>query len=398
MNTRAKLFTGAAGFISLLLIVRLLLTTSSQSTNHSSEKLKSFEHNFFEQAFQKDDFTCGSDVWGHSYANFHRKALESSNKDTKYIVYSCRDHCEGLGDRLIGIVSSFYVALLMGRVFLIDSTIPVELESMLEPNMIDWRYKAQEHKLKSLSYAKEHLITLWDRRTYLEDEFTSKYTASVQHLKINQRLYLSMSQNANYKSKIKELGLDRMASFHIFGCLFHYLFKPSPVLSDFIREFQDSVFFNNLNQRTPVIGMQIRTGSGVGEHARIETEEIQKFWNCGKILLDKYPNSRILLTTDNRILKQQAATIFKDRVVIIDLPIGHVDKVGRGNHQALRNAIAELLLLSMCDHLIISRSNFGEVATMINFKPRFKLPQDQCEVHSTPKFEMDQPKQIHHEV
>ena len=43
------------------------------------------------------------------------------------LVYECHVHCGGLGDRISGILSAFYAAVATDRMFVIDSTMPIEL-------------------------------------------------------------------------------------------------------------------------------------------------------------------------------------------------------------------------------------------------------------------------------
>ena len=353
--------------------------------------------------YTKNEFTCGMDKWAHSYTLFHRQHVDRSSNGTNYLISPCKkgySSCAGLGDRLVGIVSTFYMALLTNRVFLIQFEQPVELEKILAPNMIDWRFGVREHHIRDLPSEDQRWMMLGyqkRRALFLEGDFTLKMEKQVQYVRSNERLYTHLHNNPLYKKRREELGLDRMSSFHIFGCLYQYLFKPSVTLYNFIQDFYNSAFLNSLNQRIPVIGMQIRTGTALGEHQRITRPELQTMWDCAQKLLQHHPNSRILLTTDSSLIKDEAKSLFKEQLIEMDLPVQHIDKVPIGDEISLRNTVAELVLLSMCDHFIVSRSNFGEVASMINFKPRFKIPIDQCDLNVV-HFEFERFNQIHHET
>jgi len=350
--------------------------------------------------FTKDEYSCGSDKWAYSYTNFHKQEVDNY-QDAKYLVYFCRKgfNCAGLGDRLVGIISTFYMALLTNRIFLIDSEMPVDLENILSPNKIDWRFAVRRNSIEDLPSEFQVWMVMNEdkRKLFLEDDFRLKLGKQVEYVRANERLYTSLHKNPRFQQRREELGLDRMSTFHVFGCLYHYLFKPSPKLRNFIQDFYNSVFLNNLNQRTPVIGMQIRTGTALGEHLRMTRPELELMWKCGRKLLDNHPHSRLLLTTDSPMVKDEAKSLFKDQLVELDLPVQHIDKVSMGDEMTLRNTVAELLLLSMCDHFVISRSNFGEVATMMNFKPRFKIPLDNCDLNIV-KYEFDGFNQVGHET
>ena len=88
---------------------------------------------------------CGP--WMREYAEFHRNARRVGNKGAdpkqrvKYITFTCKDggsQCiSGLGDDLVGMASSFMVALVTDRVLLIDWDRDYGTE--FEPAGVDWR-------------------------------------------------------------------------------------------------------------------------------------------------------------------------------------------------------------------------------------------------------------------
>ena len=343
----------------------------------------------FDNYYMKNEYTCGSDKWAANYAIQHRSSLTDA-KNSKFLIYSCRKDCGGLAERMLGIVSTFYVALLTNRIFLIDSTVPVELDTVLEPNRIDWRFKNYENHIRLMDYSQEDMRNLNEEKqsTLLESDFSLKFTSQVQYLKMNQRLFTLMHQNHHFSKRREELGLERMSTFHIFGCLYQYLFKPSPKVDTFIRDFYNFAFLNSIDQRIPVIGLYI-------DPETVETsQELDKFWNCAERLLNKYPQSRLLLVGDNTSLKESVEKKFNRRAMIFDIPIDNIDKVTSGNSDSFRNAVSELILLSLCDHFIISKSNMGEIATMINFKPRYKIPNDKCDSNLPEKYEYDTYNQV----
>lgn len=85
-------------------------------------------------------YSIGEDCWVTQYEMFHKNSVEklSRGESVQALVYSCESNCGGLGDRISGIISSFYAAVVMRRVFVIDSIHPWPLALTLVPVMIDW--------------------------------------------------------------------------------------------------------------------------------------------------------------------------------------------------------------------------------------------------------------------
>ena len=117
---------------------------------------------------------CG--LWQEQYTQFHRK-METSKKK-KYLILDA--HQCGWGDRLIQIVSGFYVALLSKRSFKI---IGIDLENVFEKPNIDWTLDKEElKKLEKSKSIKELYYTSNDKNSYNEGflytNFTSNYEVS----------------------------------------------------------------------------------------------------------------------------------------------------------------------------------------------------------------------------
>jgi hypothetical protein len=70
--------------------------------------------------------------------------------------------CGGTGDRLRGIVTTFYLAILTERAFFLHATIPRPLETFFGSQYIDWQRPAGWPKARgSLNYI-DHSSTLID--------------------------------------------------------------------------------------------------------------------------------------------------------------------------------------------------------------------------------------------
>ena len=88
-------------------------------------------------------------VWIQAYWERHERAIAKLRETqsskiidaNKYLVYECKSSqrlCGGLGDRLKGMVMLFYVAMVTGRILLIDAVEPFPLQQTVQPNHIFW--------------------------------------------------------------------------------------------------------------------------------------------------------------------------------------------------------------------------------------------------------------------
>ncbi|KAG2381365.1 hypothetical protein C9374_006354 [Naegleria lovaniensis] len=161
-------------------------------------------------------------------------------------------------------------------------------------------------------------------------------------------------------------------------------------LNDLVHPLYWNQFKANVTQQ--VIGVQIRTGDGVREPPRLLDTSKAAFWSCidqvSANIKKRYPEQqepKIFLTTDSQAIKEYAKHRYMDRLITFNTRIAHIDY--EASASIFQSTLAEFLMLSMCDAFIISRSNFGEAASMVNFNPRFKIPGAKCD-HNPPEFEL----------
>ena len=106
------------------------------------------------------------------YAAFHAHGIESirAGKPVQVLVYECHgsQRCGGLGNRLEGILSAFYVAVATRRVFVIDSHEPFPLDETLEPSSINWNIMSL---LNTRDHGSNETIDLIDHNDDLENLF-----------------------------------------------------------------------------------------------------------------------------------------------------------------------------------------------------------------------------------
>eukprot|EP00804_Cyclotella_cryptica_P000105 CCRYP_020511-RB/>CCRYP_020511-RB protein AED:0.14 eAED:0.14 QI:20/1/1/1/0/0/3/239/551 len=81
--------------------------------------------------------------WVEDYISFHQSSIINGKlaDNVPYLIYECKDgkaRCGGAGDRLIGMIKMFYLAMCSRRVFLIDAPFPVPLTDVFNPSYIEW--------------------------------------------------------------------------------------------------------------------------------------------------------------------------------------------------------------------------------------------------------------------
>ena len=62
---------------------------------------------------------------------YYPELLKKKEEDKKYLTWVCKGGCGGLGDRFLGIISTFFLAILLKREFKIIYTHPCELKKSL---------------------------------------------------------------------------------------------------------------------------------------------------------------------------------------------------------------------------------------------------------------------------
>jgi hypothetical protein len=75
-------------------------------------------------------------------AQYHAQLLAAQgDPEHKVIIFDCLEQgkCYGLGDRLRGISTLFYLSVLTGSSFFINAPIPYPLENFMVPRLHDWR-------------------------------------------------------------------------------------------------------------------------------------------------------------------------------------------------------------------------------------------------------------------
>ncbi|CAI9729507.1 Hypothetical predicted protein [Octopus vulgaris] len=329
-----------------------------QCTVTTSNQLKQNSMDHFEE--------LPSDEVNENLSINKQELVHLNNYRTKYIIYYCvgEKTCGGWGDRQLGIVSVYLMALAMGRRFGIMISKPCEISAFLRPNKVNWEVDANElHSLESrylyLIGNKEYIPLLqWA-------DLETLYPEDVVYVTTNYDYSNALKVNVRYKEQL--LWALQMSSESVFAKVMNLLFRFNNVLQIHLQN------FFTVNIPRPYIQLvcaQIRIGrnpSMPGDEPRNTMSDLQIVWN----FLSRYNNTskyKIFVTTDSEEVRAIASEKFASQFVYNSGEIIHVDKPYYGKKNVCDNVMKVIMdqyILTKCDTLLVSRSYFGENAAIM---------------------------------
>jgi len=289
----------------------------------------------------------------------------------QYFIFNCQKDqlCGGLGDREKGIITSFLLALLSNRTLIIDMADPCPMEDYQTPNVYDWlsckdyalsRPKSEVHDLAAIDKKPGKL------KTFKVMDFAKEWTKKVVRYRINW-LVIDAVKDRMQNSDMPSFGWAKnLTKEEIIKAVMFVLFKPGPTMSNDIQN-----FFDTYIQNKTLVCAHVRIGKNPSNP--LDGSKSQRTPNATKIIdfLKQYNNVRnytIFVATDSDEVR---AACYSELVnfVTLNKPIVHVDRYGgMGKNKScdgLYNAILEQRLLSLCDVLLLTQSNFGGIASYI---------------------------------
>jgi hypothetical protein len=162
---------------------------------------------------------------------------------------------------------------------------------------------------------------------------------------------------------------------NIFGCLFDYLYRPTPATMALVSPLLPQL----LDPTTFKVGLQIRTGDEhlEGHKQPKQFEDAFEWFHCAKVVEQhwKPPGQKSVwfLLTDSQDIRRGAVKYLGDQVVTMrDAMLAHTLYVPSGADDSkaariLRFAAAETWLFSLMDvHVISQLSGFGRMGAMMS--------------------------------
>ncbi|RNA22600.1 hypothetical protein BpHYR1_005040 [Brachionus plicatilis] len=295
---------------------------------------------------------------------FDNHIINRGAKGEYSIQYEClqSDLCGGWADRLKGILSTYAFSLITNRKFVIKITKNCDLESILVPNKIDWKYdkseKYQANETKVLSYRWNFNLNQVFRK---EKNLFSEYkNVSLLIIKAGFMFSEPIAENVFLKSKVEKLGYNQSRFKIVYQ--FHNWYKELFQLNAEMQK-KYEIFTKKIKPDgdTKLICAQIRMGDP-GSQSELSKTVSLEFWNFiqNNFLINDNNSSRyvIYVTSDREEVKKEAKKFFtKNQVFYMDKSSDHVDLSSNCKNTA--NVILDFHVMQNCDIGIVSHSGFG---------------------------------------
>ncbi|KAG0164295.1 hypothetical protein DFQ28_005327 [Apophysomyces sp. BC1034] len=375
------------------------------------------------------DGECGN--WQEKYTALHQRRMEQlerikagdfdsfKNEQDKplYISYLCKEvptvgnrGCGGLADRMSGMISTFFYALLTDRAYLshwADGN-PVPLEVLFGQPHVNWTYDPQE--MRTIFDQKDNALlgyqpvdTLNQKYPSLKDiifpdgptqDFKDLWTGTYVEARSN-RAYIvrTFKESSVYPKILADMGLDKINTF---GCLTDYLFRPTIGSRRFINAYKYLFQMKSVLS----IGMQIRTDDNAIVNPQWDKNDLKKwdyFLTCANQLaqVKRQPHHKrvvYFLVTDSAKLRSHFVSMNNDRdlakefvkdgydstsMVVTGLPIEHIEPQQVAKYinvtdpkavslqsmtPGVNSALIENWLLGYTDYRLISQQGYGKLA------------------------------------
>lgn len=301
------------------------------------------------------------------YVSFYYTEDAVSATNSKKIVICMVDgkmHHGGLGDRLRGIISVYYICSKLNIPFKIYFISPFRLQDFLMPNVVDW-----EIDDKDICYNKKDAIPVFcgTNGTHVEKPFQERW--------LTKRIKENVKQIHIYTNAHLKEGRQ----FHLY---FNRLFKMSPTLKDLVDKVKAEIGSNYIAVTCRF--QQLLGDFKEGNYATLQTAEQQKLIDVTLCEIERIYTSQkssnklpILLTSDSVRFLNYATTKL---IYVYRVPgnLVHMDYSTVTDSKIHMKSFADLMMISGADYvyLIKSRdmynSGFPRIAALIGNKP-FKL-------------------------
>ena len=339
--------------------------------------------------------------WQQRYSDLHKRILNGT-AEPKFLIYNCEVRgCGGYGNRLFGLISLLYLAVLTDRAFLINWQRPKPLETYLQPRNIQWNFDiGYKEKLNTSFFwwssggKRNKPGTKWfvlSERDKLVDwferiDFSRAFDKPAVVITSIWNTMDLIERNRLLRQRVRQLGIVPLlrgnTGYWGMGCGFEYLFKKTGLLE---RKLEHSRNALQLGQEHFVIGLHIRTGDRSSFDAEQFDKETNRYLKCFLANAERvgqyYQNAQLIssniswfLATDNIKLK---AFVMKHMKKYHTLPLKprHIAREARRhgtlNDDGLLDVFADHFMLSTCNFLLLSaRSTFGSSAAGVGMLNR----------------------------
>ncbi|KAI8060067.1 hypothetical protein BC940DRAFT_281353 [Gongronella butleri] len=382
------------------------------------------------------DGECGN--WQERYQQLHAQRLEQLERlksgdfesfahddKPKYISYFCKKvpensnrGCGGLADRMSGMISTFFYALLTKRAYLAHwaPENPIPLEYLFDQPYVNWTHEPSELRKvfevpdnELLGY--QYVDTLNQNYDTLgnsvfpngtSQDFETLWNSSYVEVHSNRGYIVrTFDHSTRYQEELKKMGLTKENAF---GCLADYIFRPTINARRFLNMYRHVFAMKSVLS----VGIQIRTNDNALANPERDHNSLETWFyyiKCANELATakRQPHHKrvvYFLITDSHHLREEFESMNEDMalrqkylgpaadvtsLLITGLPIEHVepDQVAKYinvEHPRLtslermvpgvNSALMENWLLSYANYRVISPQGYGKLAAFHSKKDK----------------------------
>ena len=346
------------------------------------------------------------------YQGWHQRQLLrlsegcSEIEEVKFIVYTCHrgQLCGGLGDRLSGIISTFFLAIALDRLLLIDYSEPRSLSETLTPNAIQWNIDTINKSCFERLQSDPRFTTTIEGIDVEATDLLLKKSAEVHatgvpiiRMKMNRyHVALSLWQNHTIAA-LPYVGLlyenARCSAPHIcamttFKHAFSVLFRVSGRVEDRVNQMVDSLGLrdDSTDEILPFIGVHARVGGGTWKDpSRHRVDQAEDFLRCAHskeaFVLAAMRDEQsagivkipIVVVSDSDEFKL-AVRALDSNIRLFNNSLIHIDKVHFSDSNTVEqgniDSFADITLLSRALCIVASSSTFSGVAGALQERPK----------------------------
>lgn len=313
------------------------------------------------------------------YASFHNANKYSPS--AKYLIYHCAlsdsQKCNGLGDRLRGIMFMTRIAHGTRRILLINNTQPVDFTYGFAPTAFDWRVGNISTPCSDITAScpdaggRELSSMYWnsDGGWWTPDELVDGSLllrdADITHFYMTACTFPSafLGPWAPFLPSWRDFG--PLSPSH---CLFSMLFKPSIAVEQRVKEFETQLGVHNPGREARYVAIHLRLGVDNTEEQREVHPNINASFVCARKLGQMLGVTDMAVATDSGRMRRAIREGAYPGFSAVEILAAHIHFVRHGDERALQkfvDTVAEFVLLARSACLIMSGSGFSEAALMM---------------------------------
>lgn len=288
---------------------------------------------------------------------YHFGSVKEKVKPMAIACLDGRTVTSGFADRLRGMITIYAYAQQMKIPFRIEHIEPFKLQDYFVPNKYDWLLKEGEKSL-NLFYANPIFL----RQT------------SFCHCKGKRLLWVKKKRQHHFYTNANYLGIinKKYHTDYQFGNLFQELFKPSPLLQEYVDKYGQEL-------GNEYISVSFRFMQLMGDfkdcYGDVLNEEDKKILikKSLKVIEDlhNHNNKKVLVTSDSQSFIDEAKKL--NFVYVIPGEIGHIG-FSKGTDVYMKTFL-DFYMISQASHVYMAhsgkmyRSNFAPTAAKSNNVP-----------------------------